>query len=57
MISALSMPKASAAEVAAAIVDGLSDGVEDIYPDAMARQLADLWRQNPRQLEAQLAAL
>lgn len=40
-----------------AIVDGIAAGVEDIFPDAMARELGRLWLSHPRQLEAQFAAM
>lgn len=57
MIAALSMPKTSAHDVAAAIVDGISNDVEDIYPDGMAQQLSDVWRENPKQLETVFASM
>jgi hypothetical protein len=57
MIAAMEMPKTSPAEVATAIVDGVAGGAEEIFPDAMARQLGQLWLANPKQLEAQFAAM
>ena len=57
MIAAMEMPKTAPAEVAAAILDGIEAGTEEIFPDPMARQLGELWLTNPRQLEAQLAAM
>ncbi|MCU0490321.1 MAG: SDR family oxidoreductase [Chloroflexaceae bacterium] len=57
MIAAMQMPKTSPAQVAQAILEGVANGVEDIYPDGMAQQLVQLWRQDPNQLAAQLAAL
>lgn len=57
MIAEMQMPKTSPDEVAAAIVDGIAAGVEDIFPDAMARDLGRLWLSGPKQLEAQFAAM
>lgn len=57
MIAAMTMPKTAPAEVAAAILDGIAGGAEEIFPDGMARQLGELWLANPKQLEAQFAAM
>lgn len=57
MIAAMELPKTAPAEVAAAILDGIAEGAEEIFPDGMARQLGQLWLASPRQLEAQFAAL
>jgi NAD(P)-dependent dehydrogenase (short-subunit alcohol dehydrogenase family) len=57
MIAALTMPKTSPVEVAAAIVDGLVNDVEDIYPDGMAQQMSQVWLQSPKQLEEQFATM
>lgn len=57
MIAELTLPKASPDQVAAAIVDGLVNGVEDIYPGSMAQQMSQLWLKNPKQLEAQFATM
>lgn len=57
MIAGLTLPKASPAEVAAAIVDGIANDVEDIYPGDMAQELSQVWLQNPKQLEARFGAM
>lgn len=57
MIAGLTLPKTSPAEVAAAIVDGIVNDVEDIYPGTMAQQMSQVWLQNPKQLEAQFAGM
>ena len=43
MTRGLDIPKASAASVAAAILDGVENGDEEIFPDAMSASLADGW--------------
>ena len=37
------VPKASAGSVAAAIFDGVANGVEEIFPDPVAQQLTEAW--------------
>lgn len=50
------LPKMSADSVAKAIVQGLEQGLEDVYPGELARELFFRWRQNPKVLERELAA-
>lgn len=57
MSAAFAIPKATAAEVAAAILDGLQAAQENIFPDPMSRNGYDLWRSDPSALERQLASL
>jgi len=52
-----SVPKVSAASVATAILDGLEQGLEDIYPDPFAVEYGDAYAVNPKALEARIAAL
>ncbi len=40
----LDIPKASPESVARAIFDGVEQGEEDIFPDAMSASMADSWR-------------
>jgi hypothetical protein len=40
----LALPKASAADVAMAILDGAQRGEEEIFPDPMSAPIADGWR-------------
>ena len=49
--------KASARDVASAILDGVEAEEEEIFPDDMARQAAALWSSNPKQLQKQFALL
>ncbi|HEY1915890.1 MAG TPA: SDR family NAD(P)-dependent oxidoreductase [Streptosporangiaceae bacterium] len=44
MTRGFDIPKASPESVARAIFDGVENGEEDIFPDAMSQSLADSWR-------------
>src|ERR1700676_1868378 len=44
MTRGFEIPKATPASVAAAILDGVEAGEEDIFPDPMSALLADSWR-------------
>lgn len=50
------MAKATPASVADAILDGLANGDEDIFPDAMAQQTYGTWRQDHKAVERQFAS-
>ena len=53
----LELPKTSAESVALAVLDGLENGDEDIFPDSMSRPLAEAWRTGVvKALERQFAA-
>ncbi|HEY0836269.1 MAG TPA: SDR family oxidoreductase [Azospirillum sp.] len=57
MSRAIDIAKADPNDVAAAILDGLEAGEEDIFPDGMARQVGNTWRSNPLALARQFATL
>jgi NAD(P)-dependent dehydrogenase (short-subunit alcohol dehydrogenase family) len=57
MIRAFPIPKADPVEVADAIIDGVEAGEEDIFPDPMARDGHRAWRDDPKTLERQMAAM
>ncbi|MBP1820018.1 SDR family NAD(P)-dependent oxidoreductase [Mycobacterium sp. OAE908] len=58
MTRGLEAPKASPEFVARAIFDGVENGEEDIFPDAMSVSMAQGWRSGPaKALERQYAAL
>lgn len=57
MIRGFEMPKTSAADVAAAILDGVRDGLPDIFPDPMSRQVGDTWVSDPNAVVRQLGAM
>lgn len=43
--------------VAAAILDGIEAGNEDIFPDPMAEQVGSVWRENPKEVERMFGAM
>jgi len=49
-------PKVAPAALASAIVKGLRDGIEDLYPGDVAQEWLSRWRDNPKVLERELAA-
>jgi NAD(P)-dependent dehydrogenase (short-subunit alcohol dehydrogenase family) len=57
MIRAFEIPKTSPAEVAHAILDGVEAGDEDIFPDPMARDGHQAWRDDPKALERRMASI
>ena len=58
MTRGFEIPKASPESVAQGIFDGLENGEEDIFPDAMSRSIADGWRNGvAKQFELQYAGL
>jgi NAD(P)-dependent dehydrogenase (short-subunit alcohol dehydrogenase family) len=57
MLAGVDMPKTSPADVAKAIVAGVSNGVEDIFPDPMSSSLYDAWRKDHKAVEKQFAAM
>jgi NAD(P)-dependent dehydrogenase (short-subunit alcohol dehydrogenase family) len=48
-------PKVAPAALAAAIVKGLREGVEDLYPGDVAQEWLARWRDNPKALEKELS--
>jgi NAD(P)-dependent dehydrogenase (short-subunit alcohol dehydrogenase family) len=54
---ALPPPKIAPARLAAAIVDALRSGAEDVYPGEVAEDWLERWRDNPKALERELAAV
>jgi NAD(P)-dependent dehydrogenase (short-subunit alcohol dehydrogenase family) len=58
MTRGFEIPKASPESVARAIFDGVDNGDEDIFPDALSATLAESWHAGPvKALELQYAAL
>lgn len=55
MAANLEMDKDSPENVANAIVTGLKEGKEDIYPDTLAVQFGALYLNNPKEVEQQFA--
>jgi NAD(P)-dependent dehydrogenase (short-subunit alcohol dehydrogenase family)/uncharacterized OB-fold protein len=49
-------PKIAPAALAKAIVAGLRDGIEDLYPGDVAQEWLARWRDNPKALEREISA-
>ena len=57
MLAGVDMPKTSPADVARAVVSGLQENREDIFPDPMSTQVYAAWRQDHKAVEKQFAAM
>ncbi len=57
MAAEFTIPKTSAASVAHAILDGLEEGLEEIYPDPFAVEYGDVYAVNPKGLEQRIATM
>jgi NAD(P)-dependent dehydrogenase (short-subunit alcohol dehydrogenase family) len=58
MVRGLDLPKAPPEDVARAVFDGVEQGEEEIFPDAMSEALVESWRNGvAKQLERQNSAL
>lgn len=57
MLAGVDTPKASPVEVAKAIVAGIANDQEDIFPDAISSQVYAAWRQDHKAVEKQFAAM
>jgi NAD(P)-dependent dehydrogenase (short-subunit alcohol dehydrogenase family) len=57
MSRALAIPKTAPRDVAAAILDGIEAGEEDIFPDPFAREFGRLFESSPKATERQNAAM
>jgi NAD(P)-dependent dehydrogenase (short-subunit alcohol dehydrogenase family) len=58
MTRGLETPKASAESVAEAILDGVENGEDDIFPDPLSQAMAEGWRAGvAKQFEHEMAAL
>lgn len=53
MSAQLEMEKDSPQNVAKAIVNSMSEGVEDVYPDVMSKEVGAYYAQNPKEIEKQ----
>jgi len=54
----IDIPKASVESVARAILDGVENGDEEIFPDPLSEPMADAWRNSAsKALEREMAAL
>lgn len=57
MMRGMDVVKASPADVARGIFEGVEGGEDDIFPDATSRQIAAAWQRDPKQVERQLSGV
>jgi NAD(P)-dependent dehydrogenase (short-subunit alcohol dehydrogenase family) len=57
MVKDMPITKTSPADVASAVIAGLEQGTEDIFPDPMSQGAFATWRRDPKELERQLASM
>jgi NAD(P)-dependent dehydrogenase (short-subunit alcohol dehydrogenase family) len=57
MLAGVDAPKADPRAVAAAILDGVVAGTEDIYPDPTSAQMGELYARDPKAFAAAFAAM
>jgi NAD(P)-dependent dehydrogenase (short-subunit alcohol dehydrogenase family) len=57
MLAGVEIPKAKPTDVAAAIISGVAESVEDIFPDAMSSSLYDAWRKDHKAVEKQFSTM
>ncbi|HKN29161.1 MAG TPA: SDR family oxidoreductase [Roseiarcus sp.] len=56
MAASIPLQKTSPGEVANAILDGVTSGKEDIFPDPMSKSVYEAWRADHKAVERQFAA-
>jgi NAD(P)-dependent dehydrogenase (short-subunit alcohol dehydrogenase family) len=57
MLAGVEIPKTNPADVARAIVAGVAQSVEDIFPDAMSSSIYETWRRDHKAVEKQFATM
>lgn len=57
MLAGVEMPKTSPVDVARAIVAGIGNDTEDVFPDAMSASLYDAWKKDHKAVEHQFATM
>ena len=57
MAAALTLDKAPVSQVAAALITGIEQGIEDIYPDAMSSNMLANVSQELKNMEQQFAGM
>jgi NAD(P)-dependent dehydrogenase (short-subunit alcohol dehydrogenase family) len=57
MIRDFQIPKASAPDVAAAILDGVESGQDNMFPDPMSQAGHLAWREEPQTFERPMASI
>ena len=56
MLAGVDAPKTPPAQVAQALLDGLANDQEDIFPDPNATAMSEIWRSDPKAFERAFAA-
>jgi short-subunit dehydrogenase len=57
MLASVQMAKTSPDAVAQAVIQGVSQSVEDIFPDPMSASVYEAWRKDHKAVEKQFAAM
>lgn len=57
MVRTIEAPKSRPEDVAKAVIEGVEQGLEDIVPDVMARDLFATWKRDPKELERRFASM
>jgi NAD(P)-dependent dehydrogenase (short-subunit alcohol dehydrogenase family) len=57
MLAGVDMPKTSPDDVAHAVVAGISQSAEDIFPDPMSASLYEAWKKDHKAVEKQFATM
>jgi short-subunit dehydrogenase len=57
MLAGVDMAKTSPADIATAVLQGITTQQEDIFPDAMSSQLYAAWKQDHKAVEKQFAVM
>jgi len=57
MLAGVEMPKTSAADIARAIVDGIAEDSEDVFPDSMSASVYEQWKKDHKAIERQFATM
>jgi len=57
MAAGITWPKETPRQVAREILDAVESGTEDVFPDAMARDIQRQYGEGPKRLELSMAAM
>jgi short-subunit dehydrogenase len=57
MLKGVQLPKTNRDDVARAVIQGVSQGEEDIFPDPMSASLYRAWRKDHKAVEKQFATM
>ena len=57
MLADVEIPKTNSLQVARAIIEGIQDGKEDIFPDPMSQEVYGMWSKDHKAIEKQFAQM